>query len=800
MQLTTYQQEIIEAVRVRIQTKGDKPGLLIEALAGAGKTTTLFLAAQEANNLGVHPGACRFVVFGKKNQIDLAAKIGKVGTGWSKSVQTLNSLGYSILRDCLGKNHRYFSLKNTKYLQLARDLGYLDKRDRDGNMNPGRLSYSENSPIRSERHFSELLEKLRLHCYRPAQVNAKATADMDSRYKWEFKERHYQEIALAARHCLKVGIKAVEVNGTIDFLDQIYYCWLYQNQYNSIFKRWSYSLKFIAIDEAQDTDELQIQFLKLLHRPANNFLVAVGDRHQAVYYFRGCLSNGLDTIAREFNCKSLPLPINYRCGKNHIELVRDIFPHIKIEAHNNAPAGEIRCIRSNKILDIVSDRSLTYFGVSRKNAPLLSTAIRFLKAGIPAKIKDRSLADKVLRTVEQVVGSKKKYNPDNFLELLGEWQTKQLGRYKSEDKHQEINDLVACLAALFEAFSLDTFTDWQNQIAEIFDESKTNEKPIDLYTIHSGKGGEGEISFLINPDDMPITYRSQTDEERAQEDNLIYVALTRCKTSSKKGSGIFYLILQTDDNHETKWPNWLPHKYRQIWGDKENIENEETLPDNTIDAAAEESPYFSGEVPFNGNDEIWLCPQCGTSNFETSICFDCGYQLDDEEDSNDGLQPDEIPANIEAIEVVAESSEPEQENSPASFDPTPVSFDAHKNKSERVRDVLLNGSDLSGEQIASQCGCSAMLVSKVRRKLEGEGLLEPVGTVKTANGRVMDVTDIGAISHSPRRSKFDKVRLLMEDLTGHELRLLFEEFMGPLPPNYHRPSLENEDSDDDIPF
>ena len=42
----------------------------------------------------------------------------------------------------------------------------------------------------------------------------------------------------------------------------------------------------------------------------------------------------------------------------------------------------------------------------------------------------------------------------------------------------------------------------------------------------------------------------------------------------------------------------------------------------------------------------------------------------------------------------------------------------------------------------------------------------------------------------------------MEDLTGHELRLLFEEFMGPLPPNYHRPQLkdENEDEDDDIPF
>jgi len=566
MQLTKYQEAILKAIEDRFQqpATSKKQGLLIEALAGTGKSTTLKLAAEKLNKLGVHPHSCRFVVFGKKNSLDLKAKFKTVGANWDKSIQTLNSLGYTILRDAMGKHHKFYLLRSNKYLQIARDLGYLTKFDKYESINLGSLSCSKNPPIENDSQFTQLLEKLRLHCYLPQTVDIDAIEVMDERYKWEFKPYHYQKIADAAKHCLQNGLDAVN-NGLIDFLDQIYYPWIFQDQFAKTFDRWTSKLRFIAVDEAQDTDELQIQFLKLLHDPVNNFLCAVGDRNQAIYYFRGCLSNGLDVIQQEFNCQSLPLPINYRCGKNHLTLVREIFPHIKIEAPDGALPGKVRCILKTQLLEIVSDRSLSYFGVSRKNAPLLSTAIKFLSASIPAKIKDKNLGNKILRTVEQVCGGKKKYDACQFLDRLEDWTNKQLNRYSSEDKHEEINDLTSCLGALFENFLLDSYNDWENKIDEIFDESKTTEKPIDLYTIHSGKGGEGEISFLINPDEMPVTYKSQPDEERSQEDNMIYVALTRCMTSAKENSGIFYFILQTDKQSNPIWPSWLPSKYRQIW-------------------------------------------------------------------------------------------------------------------------------------------------------------------------------------------------------------------------------------------
>ena len=797
MKLTKYQKAILFAVRDRFQqpTYDEKEGLLIEALAGTGKSTTLKLIAEELTKLGIHPGSCRFVVFGKKNSLDLKEKFKTIGPGWDKSVQTLNSLGYGILRDATGKSHKFYNLRGQKYLDVARDLGYLTKRDRDGNMNPGRLSHSEKAPIRSDRHFTELLEKLRLHCYIPPLVDEDAVEIMDQRYKWEFKSYHHQEIADAAKHCLQVGIERVE-DGIIDFLDQIYYCWQAQSEFAQTFEIYRHKLQFIAVDEAQDTDELQIQFLKLLHDSQNNFLCAVGDRYQAVYYFRGCLSDGLDVIAKEFNCESMLLPINYRCGINHLRLVRTIFPYIKIKSHDGAPPGEIRCVRDTRLLDIVSDRSLSYFGISRKNAPLLGTAIKFLTAGIPAKIKDKSLGDKVLRTVEQVAGGKRKYDAYNFLDKLEDWQSEQLKRYSSELKHQEINDLASCLRALFDAFPLNSFEDWENKIDEIFDESKTDEKPIDLYTIHSGKGGEGEVSFLIFPDEMPITYKSQTMEEREQEDNMIYVALTRCMASESEGSGIFYFIVKTDDNLDPIWPKWLPQKYRKIWGD----EDEE-----------DEIGKVQGKQIIDVSN--WGVEEVEEEVDDKRIIDFSNWGVESEEPDQPVEKPDEPVIRAHLSESSYRDEEVKSEDSLESSNPSitvslelskPVSLEVHKNKTEWVREILLKGSNLSGELIAEQVGCSAMLVSKTRKKLKAEGLLEPASMVVTANGKTMNVADIGSVPQTtPRKSKLDKARELLEDLTGDELRELFEEFLGAMPlRNDALPltSEENDEEDEDLPF
>ena len=88
--------------------KSENKGLLIEALAGTGKSTMLVEVAKVLKGKELSSLECIFIVFGRKNKQDLGEKLSKIK--WEKSVQTINSLGYKILREALGKNYKQFKL------------------------------------------------------------------------------------------------------------------------------------------------------------------------------------------------------------------------------------------------------------------------------------------------------------------------------------------------------------------------------------------------------------------------------------------------------------------------------------------------------------------------------------------------------------------------------------------------------------------------------------------------------------------------------------------------------------------
>lgn len=97
MNLSTYQTEIIKAVRARSRSTVKK-GLVVEALAGTGKSTLIWLICQELERQGESPESVCAVVFGRKNKEDLQKKIEqKVGRDWGVVVRTLHSLCCDIL-------------------------------------------------------------------------------------------------------------------------------------------------------------------------------------------------------------------------------------------------------------------------------------------------------------------------------------------------------------------------------------------------------------------------------------------------------------------------------------------------------------------------------------------------------------------------------------------------------------------------------------------------------------------------------------------------------------------------------
>jgi DNA helicase II / ATP-dependent DNA helicase PcrA len=89
MKPSHFQQKILDWIR-----KG-KGNATCNDVAGSGKSTTLYLAAQELLKLGIHPNQIKIIVFGKTNADDL---IRKFGYKWQNSISTLHSIGWSIVK------------------------------------------------------------------------------------------------------------------------------------------------------------------------------------------------------------------------------------------------------------------------------------------------------------------------------------------------------------------------------------------------------------------------------------------------------------------------------------------------------------------------------------------------------------------------------------------------------------------------------------------------------------------------------------------------------------------------------
>jgi hypothetical protein len=88
-------------------------------------------------------------------------------------------------------------------------------------------------------------------------------------------------VAAAAELCLTEGLKvATNRRYWIDMTDMVYVPWAmrYDSRFNAAITGRREQLRFLLLDESQDTDLLQIEMLSLLVDPARSFLTAVGDR------------------------------------------------------------------------------------------------------------------------------------------------------------------------------------------------------------------------------------------------------------------------------------------------------------------------------------------------------------------------------------------------------------------------------------------------------------------------------------------------------------------------------------------
>ncbi|MEH2333769.1 UvrD-helicase domain-containing protein [Nostoc sp.] len=324
-------------------------------------------------------------------------------------------------------------------------------------------------------------------------------------------------------YCLKIGEEMAISEKKLDFTDQIWLAvkWRLHEQ------PWFKPYKYVLVDECQDLNPLQLELLLMLAGLTGRIL-AVGDPRQAIMGFAGADNQSYNNIVRLTRATELPLSICYRCPRSHVALVKSIFPYIPIEAAPDAIEGIIHRIESKDIEKLVKHGDII---IARKTAPLVSLCIRLISQGIKATVKGRDVGEFLKKELDQIA-KLPGYSFRFFNDAIEQYRQIKLQKYLNLDNEDELKqrltDRLEAIATIYQsqpqATSIESL---KYYIDELFSDENS---PVTLSTIHKFKGGEGERIFIQKAGDMPMTWRNQQDWQLEQEENLLYVALTRSKS------------------------------------------------------------------------------------------------------------------------------------------------------------------------------------------------------------------------------------------------------------------------------
>ena len=312
--------------------------------------------------------------------------------------------------------------------------------------------------------------------------------------------------------------KSIETDAAvIDFNDMIYAPLVHKVR--------AYEHDWVLIDEAQDTNAAR-RALALLMLKRGGRLVAVGDRHQAIYGFTGADADALDLLGSAVSAAPMPLTVSYRCPKTVIAHAKTYVNHI--EAHESAIDGVVRnMLDAEKLIDVAKPGDAI---LCRFNAPIIKVAYGFIAAGVPAKVEGREIGTglKALARRWKI----KSYtalldNLDKYLER----ETAKFRAKEQESRAAAVEDKVQCLKVIVERVAKidpkpsNAVERVCTEIDTIFGDNVGAECVL-LSTIHKSKGREWNRVIWLQTG--PSKW-ARKDWELQQETNLCYVATTRAK-------------------------------------------------------------------------------------------------------------------------------------------------------------------------------------------------------------------------------------------------------------------------------
>ncbi|MBK5914185.1 UvrD-helicase domain-containing protein [Rhodocyclus purpureus] len=257
--------------------------LLVLAGAGSGKTRVITQKiAYLIQDCGFNPANIAAITFTNKAAREMQERIDKLLGGSAKglSISTFHSLGVRILREeaaALGYKPKFSIFDSTDCQSIITDLaGTVDKQ--------------------TIRRLQSIISRWK---------NARVSPDAAK------KDAQDEHEVLAARvfDSYAATLRAYQA---VDFDDLIALPVELFEKHPEILSKWQNRLRYLLVDEYQDTNACQYAMLKLIAGPRAAF-TAVGDDDQAIYGWRGADIENLRGLPRDYpNLKVIMLEQNYR--------------------------------------------------------------------------------------------------------------------------------------------------------------------------------------------------------------------------------------------------------------------------------------------------------------------------------------------------------------------------------------------------------------------------------------------------------------------------------------------------------
>lgn len=481
--------------------------LIIDALAGAAKTTTIIKALQVIPQRSI-----LICAFNKRIATEMAAKLPKMPRTHVVIVKTFHALGLAILT------------KHFPHLQV------------DGDASEDLINRAAGQAI----NFNA--RRAAVKVLRLAKETLPATTlppDVDELLALGYEHDAFppkmgsQSIGLAieaARDAYQLGQDFANIE-KIDFCDMVW---------GPLVKNLAPPSRYQAlfVDELQDISEPQFALLRKLMLPTSRF-IAAGDIFQSIYSWRGADARRTFAICiDELKAATLPLTMTFRCPISVVNEARGIVPALRhTEDAIEGTVSTIPLSRLPSMLNVAGpSETLHTFVLSRTNKDLLDCALGLWKERVRFTL---NAGKEMLDPLFTLLKALDLTDTRRFMSSLSVWRATELARAEKTNATSFADRVEERYAMLARAANYAPPHKIGDLLSEIL---HSNSSGVLLSTVHKVKGLEADRVFLLKqtfarhkpPKLMPSMVFGAEDIlvkfDPTQEDlNIEYVAITRAK-------------------------------------------------------------------------------------------------------------------------------------------------------------------------------------------------------------------------------------------------------------------------------